>query len=140
MAERPLWYRWARVGFYGSAIIGTGVLLYAYATPTDEELIASFSPQVRAEYEARRELRQREQQVLMEIVKKTAALNDPVWKTGPIRSPFEKEGRGVDPRLVDPQEMLRDSAAEAQRAQTEAARQQAAETERLLQAKKSKWW
>ena len=140
MSTRPLWSRWARVGFYGGAIIATGVVLFKYTTPTDEQLIASFSPEVRAEYEKSRELRQKEQQALMEIVKKTSALNDPIWKTGSIKSPFEKDGRYVDPKLVDPQALLRESAAEQQRIETEEANRKMEETERLLNEKGKKWW
>ena len=130
MSTRPLWYRWARVGFYGGAIIATGVVLFKYTTPTDEQLIASFSPEVRAEYEKSRELRQKEQQ----------ALNDPIWKTGSIKSPFEKDGRYVDPKMVDPQALLRESAAEQQRIETEEANRKMEETERLLNEKGKKWW
>lgn len=139
LTPKPLWYRWARVYFAGACIIGTGVLLFKYNTPTDEELIARFSPQVRAEYEKSRELRQLEQQELMKIVQKTAASNDPIWKTGPIGSPFEKDQRNLSQKLVDEQlfannkrdlEIL-DSLTKAQL--------ELEETEKLIENKKSSW-
>lgn len=120
--------------------MSTGVVLFKYTVPTDEQLIASFSPEVRADYEKNRRLRQEEQKALMEIVKKTAALNDPIWKTGSIKSPLERDGRNVDPKLVDPEALLKDSAAEYNRAQAEKANEQLAETERLLEKKKKRWW
>ena len=79
MSAKPLWYRWARVYFAGACIIGTGVLLYQTIRPSDEKLISQFSPEIRAEYERNKELRQKEQQRLMEIVKQTAASNEPIW-------------------------------------------------------------
>ncbi|CCK71682.1 Cbp4p KNAG_0H02670 [Huiozyma naganishii CBS 8797] len=88
--EGPVWRRWLRVYVWGGAIIGSGVLLFKYSTPSDEKLIESFSPEVRRRYEEGRQLRQEEQRQLMKIVRETANSSDPIWKTGPIQSPFER--------------------------------------------------
>lgn len=138
MSTKPLWYRWARVYFAGGCIIGTGVLLYIYTTPTDEELISRFSPEVRAEYEQGRALRRKEQQALMEIVKKTSLSQDPIWKTGRIGSPLEKDQRNLSINLVD--EELFDEATPKQVAeQVKAAQAQLAEIEAVEKQNKP-WW
>ena len=46
-AVKPLWYRWARVYFAGGCLVGTGVLFWYTIRPTDEQLIARFSPEVK---------------------------------------------------------------------------------------------
>ncbi|CDR40463.1 CYFA0S05e00826g1_1 [Cyberlindnera fabianii] len=91
--EKPLWYRWARVYATGGVIILTGVLLFKYTTPTEEQLIASLSPELRSQYEKEKGLRRREQEELIKIVKQTAASNDPIWMTGPIKSPWDKDNK-----------------------------------------------
>lgn len=140
MLERPLWVRWARVFVVGGCIIGTGVLLFKYTTPTDEELIARFSPEVRANYEKNKALRQKEQQELMLIAQETAKSNDPIWKAGRIKSPFEKEGRGVDPRLVDAVAFHKKEAQEFQKQKVERAGDELEEAQKLLSEKKRSWW
>ncbi|GMM55527.1 Cbp4 protein [Maudiozyma humilis] len=87
--ERPLWMRWLRVWAVGGAIIGGGLLLFKYTTPTDEELINSLSPELREQYERQRALRQEEQRQLMDLVKQTSQSNDPIWKTGALTAPWE---------------------------------------------------
>ena len=142
MSAKPLWYRWARVYFAGACIIGTGVLLYQTIRPSDEKLISQFSPEIRAEYERNKELRQKEQQRLMEIVKQTAASNEPIWKTGPIGSPLEKEQRNLSMELVDKELFHKTKAEEAQKEAITKSVQESDELERLLQEQKSKksWW
>ncbi|CAR21514.1 Assembly factor CBP4 [Lachancea thermotolerans] len=88
--DKPLWLRWLRVYIAGGAIIGVGAVLFKYTTPTDEELINSLSPELRLQYERERQLRQAEQKELMNIVRETAKSDDPIWKTGAINSPWEK--------------------------------------------------
>lgn len=88
--ERSLFMRWAKVYAMGGGIIGSGVLLYKYSRPTDEELISRFSPEVRREYESNKRLRQEEQRQLMKIVQESSGSKDPIWKTGPLESPFER--------------------------------------------------
>ncbi|SCU96639.1 LANO_0E13982g1_1 [Lachancea nothofagi CBS 11611] len=88
--ERPLWLRWLRVYAFGGAIIATGAVLFKYTTPTDEELIKALSPELRLQFERERQLRQAEQQELMKIVRETAKSDDPIWKTGSIDSPWER--------------------------------------------------
>ncbi|KAG7827966.1 hypothetical protein KL920_004216 [Ogataea angusta] len=85
------WLLWKRSLITGGGIIGSGVLLYIFTTPTEEQLVAKLSPELRADYERNKELRRKEQEMLMEIVKQTAASNDPVWKTGPIVSPWDRD-------------------------------------------------
>ncbi|CEP22954.1 CBP4 [Cyberlindnera jadinii] len=94
--DKPLWYRWARVYAVGFGIVMTGVLLFKYTTPTEEELINSLSPELRAQYEREKGLRRREQEELIKIVKQTSASNDPIWMTGPIKSPWDKDNKMVN--------------------------------------------
>jgi hypothetical protein len=77
----------------GFGIVMTGVLLYKYTTPTEEQLINSLSPELRAQYEREKGLRRKEQEELMKIVQQTAASNDPIWMTGPIKSPWDKDNK-----------------------------------------------
>lgn len=90
----PVWRKWLKIYVYGGAIIMSGVLLFKYTTPSDEKLIASLSPELRLQYEREKKLRQDEQRELMRIVQETAKSNDPIWKTGPIESPWEKKKTG----------------------------------------------
>jgi hypothetical protein len=136
MSQKPLWYRWARVGVVGFSIIATGSLLFKYTVPTDEQLIAKFSPEIRAEYERNREIRQKEQQELMKIARETAASDDPIWKTGRIKSPFEKDGRNTDPKLVDIEKYNRERGDEFKKLEVERAQQELREAEELVSQKK----
>lgn len=138
--ERPLWYRWAKIVVYGAGIVTSGVLLFKYTVPTDEELISRFSPEVRAQYEKNRALRQKEQEELMKIVQKTAASNDPIWKAGPIGSPFEKDTRRTNPNLVDQQKFYAQQGAEFKKEQIEAANKELEELNELVGQKKKHWW
>lgn len=135
------WYKWVRVWGWGSGIVGTGVLLYKFTVPTDEELIARFSPEVRANYERNKALRQKEQEELMKIARETAKSNDPIWKTGRIGSPFERDTRGVDPKLVDAPKFFQEEEEAKKRAEVAKADAELAETEKLMaQSKKKSWW
>ncbi len=82
--------RWSRVWGVGIAIIGSGVLLFKYTTPTKEQMIAKLSPELREQYYREREMRIAEHWELMEKVKKTAASNDPAWMTADIKAPWEQ--------------------------------------------------
>lgn len=134
------WYKWVRVWGWGSGIVGTGVLLYNFTVPTDEELIAKFSPEVRANYEKNKELRQKEQEELMKIARETAKSNDPIWKTGKIASPFERDTRGVDPKLVDAAKFFQEEEESKKRAEVAEADAELLETEKLMAQSKKKWW
>lgn len=94
MMERSLFWCWVRVYIVGGSIVGSGLLLYKYSRPTDEELISEFSPEVRREYEANKKLREEEQRELIKIVQESANSKDPIWKTGPLQSPFERGNLG----------------------------------------------
>lgn len=140
-AERPMWFKWARILFTGASIIGTGVLLFKYTVPTDEELIARFSPEVRADYERNKALRRKEQEELMKIVQKTAASNDPIWKTDQIKSPLERDGRGIDPKLVDKELFHKQSGDDFKKSAIEKANLELQEAEQLVkQQGKRHWW
>lgn len=134
------WYKWVRVWGWGSGIVGTGVLLYNFTVPTDEELIAKFSPEVRANYEKNKALRQKEQEELMKIARETATSNDPIWKTGKIASPFERDTRGVDPKLVDAAKFFQEEEESKKRAEVAEADAELLETEKLMAQSKKKWW
>lgn len=136
MSQKPLWYRWTRVGVVGFSIIATGGLLFKYTVPTDEQLIAKFSPEIRAEYERNKEMRQKEQQELMRIAQETAASNEPIWKTGKIKSPFEKDGRNTDPKLVDIEKFYRERGNDFKRKEIEQAERELREVEELTSQKK----
>lgn len=120
--------------------MGTGILLFKYATPTDEQLIAAFSPEVRDEYEKSRELRQLEQQELMRIARQTSLSNDPIWKTGAIGSPFEKESRNLNQQIVDYESVKRKQAADLMRKEMEVAKEELKEVEGIITDAKRKWW
>lgn len=139
MSQKPLWYRWTRVGVVGFSIIATGSLLFKYTVPTDEQLIAKFSPEIRAEYERNKEIRQKEQQELMKIARETAASDEPIWKTGRIKSPFEKDGRNTDPKLVDIEKYNRERGDEFKKMEVEMAQQELREAEEL-ESKKKGWF
>ncbi|KAI3406836.1 CBP4 [Candida oxycetoniae] len=146
-SQKPLWYRWARVYFAGGCIVGVGVLLYKTIIPTDEQLISQFSPEIRAHYEQNKELRELEQEKLIEIVKKTSASNDPIWKTGPIGSPLEKDQRNLSLQLVDKELFHQTKAKEAQQREISQSLEDIKEVEKLLNEKKRlngkhwwKWW
>lgn len=136
--EPTLFQRIAKGSVYGGAVIGLGVVLFKYTTPTDEELVAKLSPELRADYEQNRELRQREQQELMKIVRKTSASNDPIWKTDKIGLPFETNTRNMDPKLVDYRQFELERAQKHQQLQYEQSLQEMKEAEKLI--KKKRWW
>ncbi|KAI5964831.1 CBP4 [Candida pseudojiufengensis] len=142
MSTKPLWYRWARVYLAGACLTGVGVVLYMTIRPSDEQLIASFSPEIRAEYERNKELRQLEQKRLMEIVKKTSKSNDPIWKTGPIGSPLEKDQRNLSMELVDRELFHKTKAEDEQKKAISRSVEESKELERLIKEKNSKkpWW
>ncbi|BAO39500.1 Assembly factor CBP4 [Kluyveromyces marxianus] len=83
--------RWGKVFAAGGSIVLAGVLLFKYTTPTDEQLIQALSPELRLQYERERNLRQAEQQELMKIVQQTMKSNDPIWKSGSVENPWEKD-------------------------------------------------
>ncbi|EDO19020.1 hypothetical protein Kpol_2002p91 [Vanderwaltozyma polyspora DSM 70294] len=140
--ESPLWVRWLKVYAVGGVIIGSGALLFKYTTPTDEQLIASLSPELRLQYETERKLRQAEQQELMKIVQTTAESDQPIWKTGPIKSPWEK-----DTETVQQKEMFQKARADvAQREELQRIRKELAEIRQKSEQKTQEivntksWW
>ena len=81
-----------QTAIWGGGIIGLGVFLFKFTVPTEEELLQKMSPEIRAQVERNRELRQQEQAMLMDIVKKTADSDQPIWKTGELYNPWEGTG------------------------------------------------
>lgn len=134
------WSKVAKMAIYGGGIIGTGVLLFKYTVPTDEQLIAAFSPEVRANYEKNRAFRQKEQEELMKIARETASSNDPIWKTGKLASPFEKDTRGAAPKLVDAAKFFQEKEDEKNKVETQQAQADLLETQRLIALSKKSWW
>lgn len=84
----PLWARWLKVYIAGGAIITTGVLLFKYTTPTDQQLLDSLSPELRAQYAKDKKMREWEQEELKKIVQKSLESDEPIWKAGGIESPM----------------------------------------------------
>lgn len=117
-------------------IMGTGLLLYNFTTPTDEELISRLSPELKQEYYKNRELRRQEQAALMEIVKKTSKSDDPIWKTGELAAPWgDAPGKKM---LVAKEQFERDQAEQFQREKIQQLKEAVQETE-ALETTKSSW-
>jgi hypothetical protein len=106
---------------WGGGIIGLGVLLFKFTVPTEEELLQRMSPEIRARVERNRELRQEEQKMLMEIVKKTAKSDQPVWKTGELFNPWEGTGNKL---LVDKVDFEKQQAMKKQQTDLQALKEQ----------------
>ncbi|ODV87905.1 hypothetical protein CANARDRAFT_26089 [[Candida] arabinofermentans NRRL YB-2248] len=137
-AARKLWWR----GVQGSvALIGGGILLYKYATPTPEELISKMSPEVRADYEKNLEFRKEEHRVLMEIVKKTSSSNDPIWMAGPIKPPWDRDySVNVDTLLVDKENFAKKQAELKQQAELEELKKHSLDLNEKSNKKSDKKW
>jgi cell division protein FtsB len=114
---------------WGGGIIGLGVVLFKFTVPTEEELLAKMSPEMRAQVERNRELRQEEQRMLMAIVQKTAKSDEPVWKTGELFNPWEGTGNKL---LIDKVNFEKEQALNKQKSELEQLREQ---QEKLKQAK-----
>lgn len=106
---------------WGGGIIGLGVLLFKFTVPTDDELLQRMSPEIRAQVEKNRLLRQQEQQMLMDIVQKTAKSDEPVWKTGELFNPWEGTGNKL---LVDKVNYEREIAANKMKNELESLKEQ----------------
>ncbi|CCD24514.1 Cbp4p NDAI_0D02000 [Naumovozyma dairenensis CBS 421] len=142
--ERPLWVRWLKVYAVGGVIIGTGLLLFKYTTPSDQQLIDSLSPQLRLQYEQEKKLRQAEQQELMKVVQKTAASNDPIWKTGPIQSPWETKtsSLSIDDKFqkANAEEAQRNELARIKKELNDLQVQSQMKTKEIVDEKTKNWW
>ncbi|AOA64170.1 Cytochrome bc1 complex assembly factor [Komagataella phaffii CBS 7435] len=137
---------WKKSLIYGGGIIGTGVLLYKFTTPTEEQLIARLSPELRQEYEQNKSLRRKEQEELMKIVRETSKSNDPIWKTGPLTPSWESSATGPTDRLPKGKELLvakqafeKSQAEEKQKEELRLLKKQVEETSQLESSKGSKW-
>ncbi|GME93962.1 unnamed protein product [Ambrosiozyma monospora] len=135
---------WKRSLIFGGGIILSGVLLYKFTTPTPEQLIARLSPELRADYERNKELREKEQQILMEIVQKTAASNEPAWKTGPIPNPWDRNNVQTSESILVKKELFeKEQAKNAQLEKLEKLKKEAELTDELVgenNVKKVKSW
>ena len=87
---------WIKVYIAGGSIIGGGLWAFNNLVPTPEQLLAEFSPEMREKHYREKELREMEQRELIKIVIKTMKSDDPIWKTGPIKSPWERDSLIVD--------------------------------------------
>jgi len=123
---------WAKAIFWSSSIAGLGFVLLKYATPNSDQLLKEMSPDVRRQAEKNMELRMKEQEELMKIVKRTAASNDPIWKTGPIQSPWDSDyKRTAESPLVSKQKFEKLKAAEKQKEKLQALKNQQILTESI---------
>ncbi len=128
--ERGTRIIWAKAIFWSSSIVALGFILLKYATPDSEKLLKEMSPDVRRQVEENKELRMKEQEELMKIVKKTAASKDPIWKTGPIKSPWDPDyKRTAESSLVSKQKLEKMKASEEQKAKLAKLKNQQALTE-----------
>lgn len=106
---------------WGGGIIGLGALLFKFTVPTEEELLSKMSPEIRAQVEKNRELRQQEQKMVMEIAQKTAKSDEPIWKTGELYNPWEGTGNKL---LVDKVNFEKEQAIKKQQSDLEALKEQ----------------
>ena len=77
---------------------------------------------------------------MIEIVKETSSSSDPIWKAGPIGSPFEKEQRNLSMELVDAELFHKTKHEEQQKQEIDRANEESKEAERLMQQNKKPWW
>ena len=140
----PLWIRWARIWAAGGVVVGAGLLLYKYTTPTDEELLNKFSPELRRDYERQRELRREEQRQLINIVKETSKSNDPIWMAGPLVAPWE--GSMTNEQMfndIKKKEATRRQQEELERVERELEELRRASEERtqeIVEERMKNWW
>ncbi|ODV95131.1 hypothetical protein PACTADRAFT_16669 [Pachysolen tannophilus NRRL Y-2460] len=144
MSASQTYLLWKRSLIACGSIIGTGVLLYKFTTPSEEQFLASLSPELKAEYEKNKDLRRKEQEELMKIVKQTSSSDNPVWYTGSLVSPWEKNPDGTkrESLLVAKEKYEKEQAAIKQREAIAKSKLELEENEKLeLQVKqKSKGW
>lgn len=140
---------WLKVYATGAAIIGSGVWLYNNVVPTPEKLLEEFSPELREKYFREKELRELEQRELIKIVKKTMKSNDPIWKTGPIKSPWERDSLIVDKAKEQQQDAFKEEKGQSLelkelqkiRSELEQIRMKSAkETEEIVNEKRKQSW
>ncbi|VVT53605.1 uncharacterized protein SAPINGB_P003658 [Magnusiomyces paraingens] len=95
------WARWIKTILAGGSVVGLGVSCFIFTTPTDEELIAKLSPELRQQYYDERERRRMVSQWAVGEARKTAASSNPIWMTGEIPSGLVRgedgQGRRVSP-------------------------------------------
>ncbi|CAI2010787.1 hypothetical protein SEUBUCD646_0G04260 [Saccharomyces eubayanus] len=142
--ERPLWVRWLKVYAIGGAVIGGGALLFKYTTPTDEQLISQLSPELRLQYEREKNLRQAEQRALMKIVQETSQSDDPIWKTGPLQSPWERKGDNVQSRdhfaKVRAEEVQKEELSRIRNELSQLRSETEENTKKIVENKHGSWW
>lgn len=126
---------------WGGGIIGTGVVLLKFATPSPEKLLAEMSPEVRADAEKNMALREAEQRELIRIVKQTSSSNEPVWKTGSIQSPWDPDyKRTTESLLVTKERFEKEQAAKQQKEEIDRMKEQSRLTEELEKTQKKGWF
>ncbi|KAK9376656.1 uncharacterized protein V1513DRAFT_439313 [Lipomyces chichibuensis] len=67
--------------FVGTGVVGLGVVLYSKTVPTEEEVVAKFSPEVRQKYYQEKAFREASEpdNKLYELVRSNAQSSRPVW-------------------------------------------------------------
>lgn len=138
----PVTRQYFKAGFWCGAIIGLGVVLYKFTVPDPDKILAEMSPEVRKQAEKNRDLRMKEQEELMKIVKQTATSKEPIWKTGPIQSPWDPDYKQTtDSSLVKKQDFEKQKAADKQQKELAELKKQAEKTQELEQKEKqNKSW
>ncbi|QPG74793.1 hypothetical protein FOA43_002127 [Brettanomyces nanus] len=132
---------------WGGGIIGLGVVLFKFTTPSPEQMLAQMSPELRADVEKNRELRMKEQEELIKVVKRTSASNDPIWKTGDIQSPWDPDFKKTSESMLVKKQAIEKARAEEktklelESMKEEAKRREGMEKEGMKKASGgSKWW
>ncbi|VEU22411.1 DEKNAAC103361 [Brettanomyces naardenensis] len=124
--------QWIRSLAWGGGIVGLGYVLFKFTTPTPEQLLAKMSPELRADVEKNRALRMKEQEELIKVVKETSKSNDPIWMTGSIANPWDKDfKKTADSLLVKKQDFERARAEEKQKKVLSALKEDIKKTEEL---------
>lgn len=67
----------------GGSIIGFGYLLMKYTTPSDDELIAKLSPELRAKYEEQKEAKREQNRLIYERIQREGYSDKPAWMNEP---------------------------------------------------------
>lgn len=96
---------WIKGGIAGSSVVGLGVVCFIFTTPTDDELIKKFSPELRQKYHDERERREFVGQWAYKEAVKTSKTDDPVWMTGEIPNGMSRgedgHGRRYDSNTLE---------------------------------------
>ncbi|KAK9471499.1 uncharacterized protein V1510DRAFT_404183 [Dipodascopsis tothii] len=109
---------WLRTTAYGAGIVGFGVWCWIYTTPSDEELLNSLSPEIRAKYDESLKTKSERQRAFANLIKANVESGLPAWQLVPSEDNIKrlKELNDNDP-LQSAKESAMRSAAETFRQQ-----------------------